>query len=137
MQGNQETLPNTIRNEPLNESWKIALTKEIISNLLLTIFSGSVIAYFLSRLFIKSYLSGIGLNSETYLSFINTNTTSAFFLGIAFIFLSYIFTLSIPSIILRYIYNENLDLFQYFHSLCPHKTEFTNHSSVHSRTLIK
>lgn len=95
--------------------WRIPIVKQALSALLLSLLGGATIAYFSSRLFIRSYLETIGFNGLIYESLVNSETVSAFALAIFLITTSYIFTFAFPSMVLRYFYHDSVHLIRYCH----------------------
>lgn len=111
----QETTENQNTDISLKKLWKLPLIQEILSAFLLAMLSGSVVSYFLSKLFIRDYLAGIGFESLIYQALIDTSTVSSFIFGIAIIVFSFLLTFIIPSVVLRHLYHEKINLFEEYH----------------------
>lgn len=111
----QETTENQNTDISLKKLWKLPLIQEILSAFLLAMLSGSVVSYFLSKLFIRDYLAGIGFESLIYQALIDTSTVSSFIFGIAIIVFSFLLTFIIPSVVLRHLYHEKINLFEIYH----------------------
>lgn len=109
-----QSIPQPEFNHSLNV-WLLSILKEAAKSLLLSLLAGAALAYFLSKLFVKSYLSTIGFDGLIYDALINNDTVSAFTLAIFLIVFSYLFTFSFPGTVLRYVYHESVVLFQDFH----------------------
>ncbi|WP_066803630.1 hypothetical protein [Moraxella oblonga] len=110
-----ETTENQHTDISLKKLWKLPLIQEILSAFLLAILSGSVVSYFLSKIFIKDYLSGIGFDGLIYQALIDTSTVSSFIFGITIIAFSFLLTFIIPSVVLRNLYHEKINLFEEYH----------------------
>ncbi len=77
--------------------------------------SGSIIAYVVSRLFIRSYLTEIGYSSQLYSTLSDSSNTAVLSFGIfTTLVLLCIQFFIVPSLI-RYFYFENTDLYQDIH----------------------
>lgn len=95
--------------------WLFSIFKEALGTLILGILSGTTIAYFISRVFIRSYLDTIGFGGLAYDALLDNDTISAFTLGIGMIIFLYIFVFTLPSLLLRHLYHEQVHLMQSFH----------------------
>lgn len=111
-----ETTENSDTDSSLKKLWKLPLTQEILSAFLLAMLSGSMVSYFLSKVFIRDYLAGIGFESLVYQALIDNSTTSSFIFGIAIIVFSFFLTFIIPSVVLRHLYHSKIHLFESYHN---------------------
>lgn len=119
----QETIENQNTDISLKKLWKLPLIQEILSAFLLAMLSGSVVSYFLSKLFIRDYLAGIGFESLIYQALIDTSTVSSLTLAIVVIVFSLLLIFMMPSV-LRYLYHEKIHLFTEYHEKNKKKIEY-------------
>lgn len=90
--------------------------KDVIIGLVATLLSGSVIAYVISRIFIRFYVKTIGFDTLTYNALINNETINILALAIFIVFLLMVFTFSFVPVYLRFAYNRDLNLIQPIHT---------------------
>lgn len=80
-----------------------------------SLLSSSIIAYLSSRFFIKFYLVEIGYPSLTYNALLDNSTVSALTFGIFTVLVGFLFAFCIAPAILRWLYIEQLDLYEELH----------------------
>ncbi len=93
----------------------IDLIKEKIWLIVGGLLSGSVLAYVLSRFFVKTYLDEIGYSSLTYSALLDNSTVSALTFGIFAIFIGFLFAFCIAPSFLRFFYFQHIDLYEEIH----------------------
>lgn len=116
------TEPNTETNNLNNldiadETYKklVIFFKERITSIIIGLLSGSVIAFITSRLFIKFYLTEIGFDSLIYSALTNSQTIPSLTLSIFTVLITFITTFTLIPMILRWLYQENLPIYQNIH----------------------
>lgn len=116
------TEPNTETNNLNNldiadETYKklVIFFKERITSIIIGLLSGSVIAFITSRLFIKFYLTEIGFESLIYSALTNSQTIPSLTLSIFTVLITFITTFTLIPMILRWLYQENLPIYQNIH----------------------
>ncbi|MGP9669311.1 hypothetical protein, partial [Psychrobacter sp. AOP31-A1-22] len=80
-----------------------------------SLLSSSIIAYLSSRFFIKFYLVEIGYPSLTYNALLDNSAVSALTFGIFTVLVGFLFAFCIAPAILRWLYIEQLDLYEELH----------------------
>ncbi|MGM8887227.1 hypothetical protein ACS8FD_14985, partial [Psychrobacter sp. 1U2] len=93
-----------------------APSKEIIIGLIITLLSGSVISYVISRMFIKSYMTTIGFSTLEYSALTNYETVALLTLAILTVLLAIVFIFSFVPMYLRFTYNDTKPLFEETHN---------------------
>lgn len=93
-----------------------APSKEIIIGLIITLLSGSVISYVISRMFIKSYMTTIGFSTLEYSALTNYETVALLTLAIFTVLLAIVFIFSFVPMYLRFTYNDTKPLFEETHN---------------------
>lgn len=89
--------------------------KERTLSIIIGLLSGSVIAFITSRLFIKFYLTEIGFESLIYSALTNSQTIPSLTLSIFTVLITFITTFTLIPMILRWLYQENLPIYQNIH----------------------
>lgn len=107
---NSENSDQTPTNSMSNKL--ISLLKEKSWAILGGLLGSSIIAYLSSRFFIKFYLLEIGYPSLTYSALLDNSTVSALTFGIFTVLISFLFAFCIAPSILRWLYAEQLDLYE-------------------------
>lgn len=107
---NSDQTPNSSLNNKL-----VDLTKEKAWTLIAGLLGSSVLAYLSSRFFIKFYLLEIGYPSLTYNALLDNSTVSALTFGIFTVLIGFLFAFCIAPAILRWLYAEQLNLYEDTH----------------------